>query len=159
MADHSILVERPVEILLVEDNPGDVRWTRELLKEISISTSLTVVMDGVEALAYLQQDEPYRGSPRPDLILLDLHLPRKDGLELLADMKQRALPHIPIVILATPGDDQDVVRSFAFGAISYIAKPVDVDRLTLVIRNIAEELAAARTGDHKWSHLTRENLL
>ena len=158
MSDHSI-IGRPVEILLVEDNPGDARWTRELLKEISIPTNLTVVMDGEEALAYLQQAEPYRGSTRPDLILLDLHLPRKDGLEFLAELKKMALPVIPIVILAAPGDDQDVVRSFAFGAISYIAKPVDVDRLTLVIRNIAEELAAARTGDHKGSRLTRENLL
>lgn len=157
MADYAI-VERPVEILLVEDNPGDVRWTRELLKEIFIPTKLIVVKDGVEALAYLKQEEPYRGSTRPDLILLDLHLPRKDGLEFLADMKQIALPYIPIVILAAPGDNQDVVRSFAFGAINYIAKPVDVDRLTLVIRNIAEEMAATRTADHTRSALRREML-
>jgi two-component system, chemotaxis family, response regulator Rcp1 len=158
MSDDSI-IGRPVEILLVEDNPGDARWTRELLKEISIPTNLTVVKDGVEGLAYLQHEEPHREATRPDLIFLDLHLPRKDGLEFLADMKQRALPHVPIVILAAPGDDQDVTRSLAFGAISYIAKPVDVDRLALVIRIIAEELAAGETGDHKESRLTRRNLL
>jgi chemotaxis family two-component system response regulator Rcp1 len=149
---------RSLEILLVEDNPGDVRWTRELLKEISVPTNLTVAKDGVEALAYLHQQEPYRGAIRPDLILLDLHLPRKDGLEFLADMKQTALPHVPIVILAAPGDDQDVVRSFDFGAISYIAKPIDVDRLGLVIRNIAGDLAVARSTDHKESAMTREML-
>ncbi|HEX9567215.1 MAG TPA: response regulator, partial [Thermoplasmata archaeon] len=104
---------KPIEILLVEDNPGDVRLTMELLKESKIRNRINVVNDGIEAMAYLRKEAKFGGAPRPDLILLDLNMPRKDGREVLAEIKQDPdLKQIPVVVLTTSAAEQDIVRSY-----------------------------------------------
>ena len=126
--------DRAVQVLLVEDNPGDIRWTLEILKDVDTRTTLTVAKDGVDAMEILWGWRPDQGR-QPDVVLLDLQLPRKDGLELLAEMAaDEYLSQIPVVILATSESDRDVERSFALGAVSYLAKPVDADRLGLSLR-------------------------
>jgi two-component system, chemotaxis family, response regulator Rcp1 len=128
---------RPVEILLVEDSPGDVRLTREALREGKIRNNLSVVPDGVEALAFLRREGRYAGAPRPDVILLDLNLPRKDGREVLAEVKaDERLRRIPVVVLTTSRDEQDVLRSYDLHANCYITKPVDLDQFIAVVRSI-----------------------
>ena len=128
-----------VEILLVEDNPGDVRLTREAWKEARIRNRLHVAEDGVEALAFLRRQGRHAGAVRPHLILLDLNLPRKDGREVLADIKNDPdLKNIPVVILSTSKADQDVQRSYDLHANCYISKPLDMDQFIRVVRAIEE---------------------
>ncbi|MBX6771275.1 MAG: response regulator [Chloroflexi bacterium] len=130
---------QPVEILLIEDNPGDVRLTIEALRDGKVRNHLNVVTDGVEALLYLRRQGRYAAAPRPDLILLDLNLPRKDGREVLAEIK--ADPHlrsIPVVILTTSQADQDILKSYELNANCYITKPVDLDQFIAVVRSIED---------------------
>jgi chemotaxis family two-component system response regulator Rcp1 len=131
------ITSKKVDILLVEDSPGDVRLTREALREGKVINQLQVVGDGVEALDYLFQRGAYVGAPRPDLILLDLNLPRKDGREVLAEIKADAtLKRIPVVVLTTSQAEEDVLRSYNLHANCYIPKPVDFDRFIQVVRSI-----------------------
>ena len=131
--------ESLVQILLVEDNPGDIRLTQEALKEGNLSNNLNVVKDGVEAVAYLKQEGKYEGEPMPDLILLDLNLPKKDGREVLFEIKQdENLKHIPVVILTTSDAEQDISKSYALHANCFITKPVDLEEFMNVVRKIEE---------------------
>jgi len=128
---------KPVEILLVEDNPGDVRLTKEVLMEGKVRNNLQVVGDGVEAMAFLRREHSYAKAPRPDLILLDLNLPKKDGREVLQEIKaDRQLKRIPVVVLTTSDADEDILRSYDLRANCYITKPVDLDQFIRVIRSI-----------------------
>jgi CheY-like chemotaxis protein len=128
---------RPIEILLVEDNPGDVRLTIEALKEAKVRNRLSVAKDGVEALAFLRREGSYAEAARPDLILLDLNLPRKDGREVLAEIKvDTSLRSIPVVILTTSRADQDILKSYELHANCYITKPVDLDQFITVVKSI-----------------------
>jgi len=130
-------IAKPVEMLMVEDNLGDVRLTQEALKEAKVRVRMSVVGDGVEAMAFLHHEGPYSRSPHPDLILLDLNLPRKDGREVLADIKADThLRRIPIVILTTSQDEEDVFAVYDLHANCYIVKPVDLDQFMQVIRTI-----------------------
>jgi len=127
----------PLGVLLVEDDPGDVMIAQEALKASSLTSKLTVVPDGVEAIKYLRREEEYADAPRPDLILLDLNLPRKSGHEVLAEVKaDQALRKIPIVVLTTSGAAEDVVRSYDLHANVFVTKPVDFDHFTGVIKQI-----------------------
>ena len=120
--------QHPIRILLVEDNPGDVRLTIEAFKDNRVDTPLDVARDGVEALAYLRQEGIHAGKPLPDLILLDLNLPRMDGGEVLAAIKaDPALMHIPVVVLTTSRAEQDVQRAYLLQAACFITKPVDFE--------------------------------
>jgi chemotaxis family two-component system response regulator Rcp1 len=128
---------RPVEILLVEDNPGDVRLTIEGLKEGKVRNNLHVARDGVEAMAFLRREGEYASSVRPDLILLDLNLPRVDGREVLSTIKSDAgLRTIPVVVLTTSRAEQDVLRSYELQANCYITKPVDLEQFLTVVKSI-----------------------
>jgi two-component system, chemotaxis family, response regulator Rcp1 len=128
---------RPVEILLVEDSPGDVRLTREALREGKVRNNLSVVPDGVEALAFLRREGRYAGSPRPDVILLDLNMPRMDGRQVLATIKaDDDLRRIPVVVLTTSRDEHDILQSYNLHANCYITKPVDLDQFINVVRSI-----------------------
>ena len=130
---------KPVEVLLVEDNPGDVRLTEEALKEGKVLNNLSVARDGVEALAFLNREGKYAHAPRPDIILLDLNLPRKDGREVLLEIKAHdSLRRIPVVILTTSRAEEDVVRTYDLHANCYIAKPVDLDQFIQVVQSIKE---------------------
>ena len=138
MTNH--LTYRPREalgVLLVEDDPGDVLIAREALKASGLNSRLTVVHDGVEALAYLRKEAGYVDAERPDLILLDLNLPRKTGHEVLAEVKaDPALRMIPVVVLSTSGAAEDVARSYDLHANVFVTKPVDFDHFTEVVRQI-----------------------
>ena len=128
---------QPVEILLVEDSPGDVRLTQEVLSEARIANTLRVVGDGEAAMRYLRREEEFAGQERPDLVLLDLNLPRKDGREVLAEVKSDPDLHtIPVVVLTTSGAEQDIARSYELSANSYITKPIDLDEFIKVMRSI-----------------------
>ena len=130
---------KPIEILLVEDNPGDVRLTKEALKEAKVINNLNVIKDGMEALAYLRKEGPYAAASRPHLILLDLNLPKRDGREVLATIKaDDALKRIPVVVLTTSQDEQDVLKSYNLHANCYITKPVDLDQFVRVVRSIED---------------------
>ncbi len=130
---------RPVEILLVEDNPGDVRLAKEGLKECKLLNNLSVVGDGVEAMAYLRKEGKYASVAKPDLILLDLNLPRKDGREVLAEIKSdERLKRIPVVILTTSQAEEDILRSYGLHANCYIAKPVDLEQFVKIVQSIHE---------------------
>ncbi len=130
---------RPIDILLVEDSSADVRLTREALKEAKVVNNLHVVPDGVAALDFLRKQGPYAASPRPDLILLDLNLPKMDGREVLADIKKdQDLKRIPVVVLTTSQAEEDVVRSYNLHANAYVTKPVDLKQFLSVIRAIEE---------------------
>ena len=137
---------RPADILLVEDNPGDVRLTMEVLKGGRFANRLIVANDGVEAMAVLRRTGPHKGQARPDLVLLDLNLPRKDGRSVLSEMKaDEELKRIPVVILTTSSSDADVLRSYNLQANCYITKPVDLAQFTRVIKQIHDFwLATAR---------------
>jgi two-component system response regulator len=132
--------ERQVaEILLVEDSPTDVLMTQEALEGSRVLNRLHVVSDGVEALEFLHQQNLFTGAPRPDLILLDLNLPRKDGREVLAEIKQDAsLRLIPVVVLTTSKAEEDVLRSYGLHVNSYIVKPVNFDRFVEAIRTLEQ---------------------
>ncbi len=126
-----------VEILLVEDNPGDARLTIEALKEAKVHNRLHTVSDGVEAMAFLRREAPYTDVPRPDIILLDLNMPRMDGREVLAELKEdAALKMIPVVVLTTSQAEEDIMRSYNLHANCYISKPVGLDQFLTVIRSI-----------------------
>ncbi len=128
---------RPIEILLVEDNPGDARLTLEVFKEARMINNITVTSDGVEALAYLRREGQYADSARPDLILLDLNLPRKDGREVLAEIKaDERLMKIPVVVLTTSAAEEDIARAYSRHANCYITKPVELDQFLRVAQSI-----------------------
>ena len=130
---------RPIEILLVEDNPGDVRLTKEALKEGKVNNNLHVVGDGVEALQFLHREEGYEDAVHPDLMLLDLNLPRKDGRELLSEIKEDpTLRRIPVVILTTSKDEADILRTYDLHANCYVTKPVDLDQFITVVKSIED---------------------
>jgi CheY-like chemotaxis protein len=126
-----------IEVLLVEDSPGDVRLTREAFCEANPRVRLHVAIDGVEAMAFLDQVGPHAGAPRPDLILLDLNLPRMDGREVLARIKaDESLRTIPTVILTTSDSEADIARSYELQANSYLSKPVQLEKFESLIRSI-----------------------
>ena len=132
-------IGKPIEVLLVEDNPGDVRLTLEVFKESKMHNNLSSVGDGVEALAFLRREGKYIQSPRPDLILLDLNLPKKDGREVLAEIKEDPdLRRIPVVVLTTSQAEQDVLRSYNLHANCYISKPIDLEQFITVVRSIED---------------------
>ncbi len=127
----------PVQILLVEDSPGDIRLTREVLRDAKIANELHIVGDGEEAMAFLRREGYHAGMQRPDLILLDLNLPRKDGREVLAELKDDPELHlIPVIVLTTSAAEQDVLRSYDLKAACYITKPIDLDEFISVVRSI-----------------------
>jgi chemotaxis family two-component system response regulator Rcp1 len=127
----------PVEILLVEDNPGDVRLTKEALREGKVYNNLHWAKDGVEALEFLRREGKHDKAPRPDIILLDLNLPKKDGREVLEIIKSDdALKHIPVVVLTTSKAEEDVVKSYALHANCYVTKPVDLEKFIVVVKSI-----------------------
>jgi len=126
-----------IQVLLVEDNPGDVRLTREAFRDAKVHLEMHVAGDGVEAMEFLRRQGAFPNSPRPDLILLDLNLPRKDGREVLAEIKgDPALRSIPVVVLTTSAADADIERSYLLHANCYISKPVDLEGFLTVIRSI-----------------------
>jgi CheY-like chemotaxis protein len=130
---------KPVEILLVEDNPGDVRLTKEALKEAKVINNLTVLKDGVEALAFLRRQGAYDNAITPHLILLDLNLPKKDGREVLAEIKaDETLKRIPVVVLTTSQDEQDIFKSYNLHANCYVTKPVDLEQFMTVVKSIED---------------------
>jgi chemotaxis family two-component system response regulator Rcp1 len=127
----------PVQILLVEDSPGDIRLTREVLRDAKIANELHIVGDGEQAMAFLRCEGDYADVRRPDLILLDLNLPRKDGREVLAELKDDPELHlIPVIVLTTSAAEQDVLRSYDLKAACYITKPIDLDEFISVVRSI-----------------------
>jgi len=129
----------PIEILLVEDNPGDVRLTKEALKDAKVRNTLHVVMDGVEALSFLRKQGKYAAVPVPDLILLDLNLPKKNGREVLEEIKQDdGLRHIPVVILTTSQAERDIAESYRLHANAYVTKPVDLEQFLTVVKSIEQ---------------------
>ena len=129
----------PVVVLLVEDDPGDVLMIREAFEENKVRNELHVCSDGEDALLFLRQEGPHEAAPRPDLVLLDLNLPRRDGREVLAEIKaDERLRTIPVVVLTTSEAEEDVLRSYALHANAYVTKPVDFDRFIDVVRQIDE---------------------
>ena len=127
----------PIEILLVEDSPSDTELTLEALKDFKVRNHVSVVEDGVQAMEFLRRQGPYAQAPRPDLIMLDLNLPRKDGREVLADIKRDdLLKTIPIVVLTTSRADQDILHAYQLNANCYINKPVDFNQFLEVVRSI-----------------------
>ena len=129
----------PVEILLVEDNPGDVRLTKEALKEGKVYNNLHWAKDGVEALEFLKREGKHANAPRPDIILLDLTLPKKDGREVLAVIKRDAvLKQIPVVVLTTSKAEEDIFRTYNLSAASYITKPVTFESLVDVVKALGK---------------------
>lgn len=130
---------KTVNVLLVEDSEADIRLTRETLKENKLKIDLEVVNDGVEAIAYLKKEGEYKGMKRPDLILLDLNLPKKDGREILAEIKSDSdLKSIPTVILTVSKDEEDILRTYELGANCFITKPVDLKQFTKIIDAIED---------------------
>lgn len=128
---------RPIEILMVEDNPGDVRLAQEALKENKILNNMHVTMDGEEAMAFLNREGIYEDAPRPDVILLDLNLPKKDGREVLGEIKKDPkLKRIPVVVLTTSRAEEDIIKTYDLHANCYITKPVDLDRFISVVKSI-----------------------
>ncbi|MET7423995.1 response regulator [Dactylosporangium sp. NPDC005555] len=129
----------PIEVLLVEDDPGDVLMTQEAFEEHKVRNKLNVVQDGEEALSYLRREGAHADAPRPDLILLDLNLPRVDGRQVLQAIKEDPdLRRIPVVVLTTSQADEDILRSYSLHANAYVTKPVDFDSFIAVVRQIDE---------------------
>jgi len=130
---------KPIEILLVEDNPGDARLTREALSTSKVRNNLHRASDGEEAMRFLRHEGGFAEVPTPDLILLDLNLPRRDGREVLEDIKNDpALKHIPVVILTSSQAEEDILRSYRLHANCFITKPVDLEQLTRVVQGIEQ---------------------
>jgi CheY-like chemotaxis protein len=128
---------RPVEILLVEDNPGDVRLTQEALKEGKVHNNLSVAGDGVEAMSFLHREGSYATAPRPDIILLDLNLPKKDGRQVLAEVKADPdLRRIPVVVLTTSKAEEDILKTYDLHANCFITKPVEFEQFIKVVQSI-----------------------
>jgi len=133
------VIARPIEILLVEDNPGDARLTREALREGRVHNRLHHARDGVEALAFLRREAAYVDAPTPDLILLDLNLPKKDGREVLSELKDDPrLRLIPVVVLTTSEAEQDILKTYELHANCYITKPVDLEKFLEIVRVIEQ---------------------
>jgi CheY-like chemotaxis protein len=127
----------PIDVLLVEDNPGDVRLTREAFRDARLHINLSVASDGVEAMAFLHREGAYAQAPRPDLILLDLNLPKRDGREVLEEIKSSpTLRSIPVVVLTTSAAESDVLRSYQLHANCYISKPVGLEGFLAVVKSI-----------------------
>ena len=130
---------RPIEILLVDDNPGDVRLTLEALRDGKVQNTLHVVRDGVEAIAFLRREGKYADVPRPGLILLDLNLPKKDGTQVLAEIKEDpALKHIPVVILTGSKAGEDIIKAYNLHANCYVTKPIDLEQFITVVQYITD---------------------
>ena len=130
-------VPAAIEVLLVEDSVGDVRLTREAFKDAKVHIKLHIAADGIEAMAFLRREDPHAAAPRPDLILLDLNLPKKDGREVLKEIKESAsLMSIPVVILTTSDAEADILRSYQLHANCYITKPVNLDGFLTVVKSI-----------------------
>jgi two-component system response regulator len=128
---------KPIEVLLVEDDPGDVLMTREALDEGKVANNLHVVDNGVDAIAFLRNEGMYADAPRPDLVLLDLNLPRKDGREVLLEAKgDEDLRRIPIVVLTTSEAEEDIIKSYNLHANAFVTKPVDFSQFVGVVRHI-----------------------
>lgn len=127
----------PIEILLVEDNPGDIRLTQEVLKEGKVQNTLSIVENGVQAISFLRKENEYQDAPTPDLILLDLNLPKKDGREVLLDIKNDPeLKKIPVVVLTTSQSEEDILKVYDLNANCYISKPVDFGEFIDVVKSI-----------------------
>ncbi|WP_414541361.1 response regulator [Nostoc sp. CCY0012] len=127
----------PIEVLLVEDNPGDAQLTRIALEDSKISINLNVVEDGVEAMAFLRKEDKYIKVPHPDIVLLDLNLPRKDGREVLAEIKaDQHLKRIPVVVLTTSQSEEDILKAYNLSANCFITKPVDFDQFVKIVKSI-----------------------
>ena len=132
-------VEKSVEILLVEDNPGDARLAQEAIREAHWENHLNWVLDGIEALDFLRKEGRHTSAPRPDLILLDLNLPRKDGREVLAEIKKDAdLRRIPVIVLSTSEAEEDVFRAYKLKANSYISKPAQLSDYVKIVKSLQE---------------------
>jgi len=132
-------IGRPIEILLVEDDPGDVRWITDALRDGRLRNKLTVVSDGEKATDYLRGEGKYAGAARPDLVLLDLNLPKKSGREVLEEMKaDRDLCRIPVVVLTVSQSEEDILRTYDLRAQGYLTKPLSLERLLQVIQTIEE---------------------
>jgi len=132
-------IAKPIDILLVEDNPGDVRLTQEALKEAKVRNDLYVVNDGVEAMAFLRKQGVYKEVPRPDMILLDLNLPKKNGHEVLTEIKSDDdLKRIPVVMLTISKAEEDIIKSYNLYANCFITKPVDLDQFLTVVKSIED---------------------
>jgi two-component system response regulator len=130
---------RPIEVLLVEDDLGDVELTKEAIEATRLAVKLSVVRDGEEAMAYLRKEGSYADAASPDLVLLDLNMPRKDGREVLRDMKDDPiLTHIPVVVLTTSDSDEDIVKSYDLGASCYVTKPVGLEQFMKVVQSIGD---------------------
>lgn len=130
---------KPIDILLVEDNPGDARLTREALAQSKVKNKLHYARDGEEAMAFLRHEGRFASAPTPDLVLLDLNLPRRDGREVLEDIKQDPrLMHIPVVVLTSSQAEEDIIRTYRLHANCFITKPVDLDQLTQVVHGIEQ---------------------
>lgn len=130
---------RPIELLLVEDSPGDVRLAEEALKEAKVRNTLHVVGNGVEAMSFLRKEGKYANAPRPDVILLDLNLPKKDGREVLAEIKaDEDLKRIPVVVLTVSKAEEDILKSYNLHANCYIIKPLSLDRFLEVVKSIED---------------------
>jgi CheY-like chemotaxis protein len=130
---------RPIEILLVEDSPDDATLTIEALRDGKVRNRVSVVEDGVEAMTFLRREGPHESAPRPDLVLLDLNLPKKDGREVLAEIKQDPdLRRIPVVIMTTSDDEKDIVQAYNLHANCYVTKPVDLEQFIGVVRSIED---------------------
>lgn len=131
--------ERPIEILIVEDNPGDVRLIAEALSDGKVENKLNIAKDGMEATAFLNREGKYADAVYPDLILLDLNLPRKNGPEVLAEIKEdRTLKHIPVVILTSSQEGEDIVKTYNLHANCYITKPIDLEQFIMVVKSIRD---------------------
>jgi two-component system response regulator len=130
---------KPVQMLLVEDNPGDVRLTKDTLKDAKLMVDLHVVGDGVEAMAFLRQEGKYASAPRPDLVLLDLNLPKKDGREVLSEIKQDLnLRRIPVVVLTISNGEEDVLKSYNLHANAYVNKPLNLEQFAKITKAIED---------------------
>ncbi len=135
----AVRIGKPIEILLVEDNPGDVRLVKEALKDVKVLNNLRVAKDGQEALDFLHREGNHTEAPHPDLILLDLNLPKKDGREVLAEIKvDDNLKRIPVVVLTTSKAEEDILKSYNLQANCYITKPVDLDEFIKVVKSIKD---------------------
>lgn len=130
---------RPIEILLVEDSAADIRLTEEALKEGKVQNNLNIARDGEETLQFLKKEEPFPNAPRPDLILLDLNLPKKDGREVLQEIKaDDDLKSIPVVVMTTSQAEEDIIKAYNLNANCYITKPVDLDKFIDVVKSIED---------------------
>lgn len=130
---------RPIDILMVEDNPYDVRLTQEAFKDAKVSNNLSVAPNGDEALKFLRREGDFSGAPRPDLILLDLNLPGRSGREVLEEIKRDPdLKRIPVVVLTTSGDEKDILRAYELHVNAYIKKPVDLDQFIKIVEAVED---------------------